>query len=98
MLTTGNDMHTIVDPRQIFRTAVRSGAAGIIIAHNHPSGDPTASSADLSVTRRLAEAGQVIGIELLDHLILGSDRYVSLAEQGVLVRPGSGWRAQPLRE
>jgi DNA repair protein RadC len=97
LLTTGNDIHTIVDPRQIFRTAIRSGAAGLIIAHNHPSGDPTASSADLAVTRRLAEAGMVVGVELLDHLIIGAGRYVSLAEQGVLVRPSEDWRAQPLR-
>lgn len=97
VLTTGSDRHTIVDPRQVFRPAVRSGAAGVIIAHNHPSGDPTASSADLSVTRQLAEAGRVVGVELLDHLILGAGQYVSLAEQGALVRP-TGWRAGPLRE
>ena len=96
VLTTGSDRHTIVDPRQVYRAAVRAEAAGVIIAHNHPSGDPTASRPDISVTRRLAEAGAVIGVELLDHLILGAGRYVSLAEQGLLVRP-AGWRDGRLR-
>ncbi len=97
ILTTGSDRHTIVDPRQVYRAAVRAEAAGVIIAHNHPSGDPTASRPDLSVTRRLAEAGVVIGVELLDHLILGAGRYVSLAEQGLLARPAS-WRDGRRRE
>ena len=97
VLTQGNDLHTIVDPRQIFRPAIRCGATGVILAHNHPGGAPLPSAADLTVTRRLAEAGIVVGVELLDHLILGGGGYTSLAEQGVLVRPLPGWRPGPLR-
>jgi len=84
LLTAGNEAHTIVDPRQVFRPAVRSGACAVIVAHNHPSGDPSPSAQDLAVTRRLAEAGALLGIELLDHLIIGAGTYTSLAEQGLL--------------
>ncbi|MEL6349515.1 MAG: DNA repair protein RadC [Myxococcota bacterium] len=87
-LTVGNDAHTIVDPRQVYRRAVRSNAAAVIVAHNHPSGDAEPSAQDLAVTRRLAEAGAVVGVELLDHLIIGAGCYTSLADRG-LFRPFS---------
>lgn len=84
-LTRGNDQHTVADPRQIFRLAVELGATGVIVAHNHPAGDPTPSEPDLEITRRLAAAGQVLGIALLDHIIVThGGRYASLAELGQL--------------
>lgn len=83
-LTRGNDGFTVVDPRQVFRVAVGVGASGVILAHNHPSGDPTPSPQDRDVTSRVAQAGRVLGIPLLDHLVVGGDRYVSLAAEGEL--------------
>jgi len=84
MLTRGSDAFTVVDPRQIFRVAVQVGASGVILAHNHPSGDPTPSSQDHDVTQRVAAAGRVLGIPLLDHLVVGHGAVVSLAEEGQL--------------
>lgn len=73
---------SIVHPREIFRIAVQKAAASIIIAHQHPSGHPEASSEDLDVTKRLVEAGRYLGIDLLDHLIIGDGKYISLKEKG----------------
>lgn len=75
---------SIVHPREIFREAVKRSAASIIVAHNHPSGDPSPSQEDIHVTRRLVESGKMIGIELLDHLIIGNRKFVSLKEKGYL--------------
>lgn len=75
---------SLVHPREVFRTAIRAAAAAVIVAHNHPTGDPTPSPEDVDLTRRLAEAGHLIGIEVLDHLIVGDGRFLSLREQGVL--------------
>ncbi len=83
-LTQGNDGYTIVDPRQVLRPAVQLGACGVIVAHNHPSGDPTPSDGDRSCTWRLAAASELLGVRLLDHLVLGHGTYVSLAEEGEL--------------
>jgi len=83
-LTRGNDSFTIVDPRQVFRPAVAVGAHGVILAHNHPSGDPEPSEADRSCTRQVADAGEVLGVRLLDHLVLGREGYTSLAARGML--------------
>lgn len=73
---------SIVHPREIYREAVKRSAASIICAHNHPSGDPTPSQEDIHVTRRLVEAGKIMGIELLDHLVIGQHTFVSLKEKG----------------
>lgn len=75
---------SIVHPREIFREAVKRSAASIICAHNHPSGDPSPSQEDIHVTRRLVEAGKIMGIELLDHLVIGHNKYISLKEKGYL--------------
>lgn len=75
---------SIVHPREIFREAVRRSAASIICAHNHPSGDPTPSQEDLHVTKRLVESGKMMGIEVLDHLIIGNRKFVSLKEKGYI--------------
>jgi DNA repair protein RadC len=77
----------LVHPREVLGPALRIGAACFVVMHNHPSGDPTPSAEDLAVTRRLAEAGELVGIPLLDHLILGDDRYCSFLERGSLTRP-----------
>lgn len=71
-------------PREVFTAAVLSHAAAIIACHNHPSGDPTPSPDDLAVTRRLAAAGEVLDIPLLDHIIIGDARYFSFKETGCL--------------
>ena len=76
---------SLVHPREVFKPAILAGAAALLLAHNHPSGDPEPSAEDIALTRRLVSAGQLLGIEVLDHVILGeSGRYVSLRERGVL--------------
>ncbi len=75
---------SIVHPREIFREAVKRSAASIICVHDHPSGDPTPSQEDIQVTKRLVEAGKIMGIELLDHIIIGNQKYVSLKEKGYI--------------
>ncbi|SCN02056.1 JAB domain-containing protein [Bacillus wiedmannii] len=75
---------SIVHPREVLKPAIISNAASIIVAHNHPSNDPTPSREDIEVTKRLAEAGKVIGVELLDHVIVCSDSFVSLKEKGYI--------------
>ncbi len=73
---------SIVHPREVYKEAFRYSAAAIICLHNHPSGDPSPSREDIDVTKRLVETGKVIGIELLDHIIIGDQKYVSLKEKG----------------
>lgn len=92
-LTRGSDGFTVVDPKQVFRPAVELGAAGVLMAHNHPSGDPTPSAMDREVTRRTASAGKVLGVRLLDHLVLAGERWTSLAEQGCIPDPGGSFGA-----
>jgi DNA repair protein RadC len=75
---------SIVHPREVFREALKRSAASIIAAHNHPSGDPAPSREDIEVTKRLVECGKIIGIDLLDHLIIGENKFVSLKEKGYL--------------
>ncbi|KNZ70302.1 DNA repair protein RadC [Thermincola ferriacetica] len=72
-----------VHPREIYKTAIRNCAAAIIMVHNHPSGDPSPSPGDIQITYRLAEAGRLLGIELLDHVVVGGDTYVSLKQEGM---------------
>ena len=72
---------SLVHPREVFRLAVGEGAAGVILVHNHPSGDPTPSAEDRAVTRQLSEAGRALGIPVLDHVVIGRGRYVSLASE-----------------
>jgi DNA repair protein RadC len=75
---------SIVHPREVFKPALKRSAASIICAHNHPSGDPTPSREDLEVTARLVEAGRLLGIEVLDHVVIGDHRYISLKEKGLM--------------
>ena len=73
---------SVVYPREVFKAAIQASAAGIICVYNHPSGDPAPSEADLELTGRLAEAGRIVGIPLVDHVIVGRDGYYSLKEHG----------------
>jgi DNA repair protein RadC len=75
---------SVVHPREVFRQAIVEHAAALILVHNHPSGDPTPSAEDRLVTRQLVEAGAVLGIPVLDHVIVGDGRYISFAEAGLL--------------
>jgi DNA repair protein RadC len=75
---------SLVHPREVFREAVSARAAALVLFHNHPSGDPEPSAEDLSLTRRLVSAGTLLGIEVLDHIVLGAGRFVSLKERGVV--------------
>ena len=75
---------SIVHPREVYKEALRRSAASIICIHNHPSGDPSPSREDIEVTKRLNECGRILGIDLLDHLIIGENKFVSLKEKGYL--------------
>ncbi|WP_040981676.1 RadC family protein [Oceanobacillus jeddahense] len=75
---------SIVHPRELFREAVKRSAASVLVCHNHPSGDPTPSQEDILITKRLVESGKIIGIEVIDHLVIGNERFVSLKQKGYL--------------
>lgn len=83
-LSIGSLNASIVHPREVFRAAIQRSSASIICVHNHPSGDPAPSSEDIEVTNRLIEAGQLLGIDVLDHIIIGDQHFVSLKEQGLI--------------
>ena len=83
-ISEGSLNQSIVHPREVFNVAVRESAAAMILLHNHPTGDPTPSPEDLEVTRRLCEAGQLMGIKVLDHIIIGDDAFYSFTERGHL--------------
>ena len=83
-ISTGNDQCTIVDPKQIYQIALYAQSSGVILAHNHPSGDPTPSQQDISVTSKIEKAGTLLNIPLIDHLIIGHDRFSSFALLGLL--------------
>jgi DNA repair protein RadC len=84
LVSIGSLNQSIVHPREVFKTALLSNAAAIICVHQHPSGDPTPSSEDISITRRLKEAGEIIGIRILDHCIIGDGEYLSFVERGLM--------------
>lgn len=83
-VSLGSLNSSIVHPREVFAEAVKKSCASIIVCHNHPSGDPSPSSEDISITHRLKECGKILGIELLDHIIIGNGIYISLKEKGIL--------------
>ncbi len=80
-VSVGNLNSAIVHPREVFNNAVRKSAASVILVHNHPSGNPKPSREDIDLTARLAEAGKILGIEVLDHLIIGDGNFVSLKDK-----------------
>ncbi len=81
LVTRGILDASLIHPREVFRLAVGEGAAGVILVHNHPSGDPTPSEEDRVITRQLSKAGRALGIPVLDHVVVGRGRYVSLATE-----------------
>ena len=83
-ISRGSLNASIIHPRDIFQRAILVNAASVILAHNHPSGDPTPSPEDVALTKKLAEAGRVMDITVLDHVIVGEGVFVSLKEQGAL--------------
>lgn len=83
-ITIGSLDASLITPRELFREAISNNSASVVVAHNHPSGDPSPSREDITVTKRLCEAGQMVGIEVLDHLIIGDGRWVSLKERGLM--------------
>jgi len=84
MISKGSLNANIVHPREVFKPAIIESAAAIIVAHNHPSGDPAPSQNDIDITRKLIETGKMVGIELYDHVIIGEGRYLSLKEQNLI--------------
>lgn len=84
IISSGTVNASILAPREIFINALKNGAVNIILLHNHPSGDPTPSVEDITTTKRVKEAGSLIGIKLMDHIIIGDNKYVSLKERGLL--------------
>lgn len=84
LLTKGTVNLSLISPREILIEALRCGAVTMILIHNHPSGDPTPSEEDKQITRRVVKAGQLVGIALLDHIIIGDTTYISLRERGII--------------
>lgn len=83
-ISIGSLNSSIVHPREVFCEAIRRSSASIIVCHNHPSGDPSPSNEDINITYRLKECSKLIGIDLIDHIIIGNGIYVSLKEKGIL--------------
>lgn len=83
-ISIGSLNTSIVHPREVFRAAMLDDAASIIVAHNHPSGDPTPSGEDIEITKKLTESGNIVGIKLLDHVIIGEGRHYSMNEAGYI--------------
>lgn len=84
LVAVGSLNSAIVHPREVFKVAVLANAAALILVHNHPSGEPTPSAEDRSLTSRLVEAAKLLGMKILDHIIIGDGRYLSFADEGLL--------------
>lgn len=83
-ISVGTLNSSAVHPRELFKNAIRRSAAAVVLLHNHPSGDPTPSPQDVDLTKRLVEAGEIIGIPVLDHIIIGDNRFTSFKAEGLL--------------
>lgn len=83
-ISIGSLYSAIVEPRECFKPAIKKSAAAMILAHNHPSGDPAPSKEDIEISKKLIEAGELLGISILDHIIIGDDKWVSLKSLGVI--------------
>jgi DNA repair protein RadC len=81
-VSEGSLTAALVHPREVFAPAIRDGAAALVLVHNHPSGDPTPSAEDAALTERLRQVGELVGVRILDHVVVGRGRYVSMAEAG----------------
>jgi DNA repair protein RadC len=86
VVSIGTLSSSLVHPREVFRTAIGEGSASLILVHNHPSGDPSPSPDDIEITSRLCKVGELVGIEVLDHVILAQERYFSFREEGLLAK------------
>ena len=84
IISIGSLTASVVHPREVFKAAVQNSAAAMILVHNHPSGDPSPSKEDLNITRQLMEAGKLMDIPVLDHIVLGDNKYISLKEEGMI--------------
>lgn len=84
VVSVGNLNNSLVHPREVFKPAILSNSASIILFHNHPTGDPTPSKEDTNITERLKECGAILGIKLIDHIIIGDNSYYSLKENGII--------------
>ncbi|WP_445475722.1 RadC family protein [Methanococcoides methylutens] len=84
VISVGSLNANIVHPREVFKSALMESSASVILTHNHPSGDPSPSREDIAVTEKLVEGGKILGINVLDHVIIGDGRYVSLKEEGFI--------------
>jgi DNA repair protein RadC len=83
-ISIGTINSSLVHPREVFEPAIRELAVAIILVHNHPSGDPTPSEDDIALTKRLIEAGKILGIEVIDHIIITKNRYFSFKERNLI--------------
>jgi DNA repair protein RadC len=83
-ISEGSLTASLVHPREVYNPVIRESAAAVIFVHNHPSGDPAPSPEDIEITRRLKEVGEVMGIRVLDHVVIGHDRYFSFSDRGLL--------------
>ena len=81
-VSEGSLTAALVHPREVFAPAIRAAAAALVLIHNHPSGDPTPSAEDSAITERLRQVGELVGIRVLDHVVVGRGRWVSMAEEG----------------
>lgn len=84
IVSVGNLNSSLVHPREVFKPAILANAFEVILIHNHPSGDPTPSRADIEITRRMIQAGDLLDIKVVDHVIIAEDRYVSMRERGLV--------------
>lgn len=83
-VSTGSLSAAIIHPREVFKAAILANSAAIILCHNHPSGDPTPSPEDITLTKKIVDAGKFLDIPILDHLVIGDRRYISFKEQNLL--------------
>ena len=83
-ISEGSLTASLVHPREVYNPVIRESAAAVIFVHNHPSGDPAPSQEDIEITRRLKEVGEVMGVRVLDHVVIGHDRYFSFSDKGML--------------
>jgi len=83
-ISEGSLTASLVHPREVYNPVIRESAAAVIFVHNHPSGDPAPSPEDLEITRRLKEVGEVMGVRVLDHVVIGHERYFSFSDRGIL--------------
>ena len=83
-ISVGSLSASIVHPREVFQAALRQSAAAVILIHNHPSGDPSPSQEDIAITDRLVQAGKLMDIPVLDHVVIGDNKYISLKEKGMV--------------